>query len=102
IGSGDEVIPTPMTFAASVNVIEHVGAQPILVDVEPDTLNIDPALVAAAITPRTRAVLPVHFAGHPADLDPIAELATAHRPAAIQAPPPPLPPPHPNPPPPPP
>ena len=84
IGPGDEVITTPMTFAASVNVIEHVGARPILVDVEPDTLNIDPALVAAAITPRTRAVLPVHFAGHPADLDPIAELATTHRLAVIE------------------
>jgi dTDP-4-amino-4,6-dideoxygalactose transaminase len=84
IGPGDEVITTPMTFAASVNVIEHVGAQPILVDVEPDTLNLDPALVAAAITPRTRAVLPVHFAGHPADLDPIAELATTHRLAVIE------------------
>jgi len=84
IGPGDEVITTPMTFAASVNVIEHVGARPILVDVQPDTLNIDPALVAAAITPRTRAVLPVHFAGHPADLDPIAELATTHRLAVIE------------------
>jgi dTDP-4-amino-4,6-dideoxygalactose transaminase len=84
IGPGDEVITTPMTFAASVNVIEHVGAQPVLVDVEPDTLNLDPALVAAAITPRTRAVLPVHFAGHPADLDPIAELATTHRLAVIE------------------
>src|SRR5882672_7438799 len=84
IGPGDEVITTPMTFAASVNVIEHVGARPILVDVEPDTLNIDPAQVAAAITPRTRAVLPVHYAGHPADLDPIAELATAHRLAVIE------------------
>src|SRR5258707_421747 len=84
IGPGDEVITTPMTFAASVNVIEHVGARPILVDVEPDTLNIDPAQVAAAITPRTRAVLPVHYAGHPADLDPIGELATAHRLAVIE------------------
>ncbi|HTE64739.1 MAG TPA: aminotransferase class I/II-fold pyridoxal phosphate-dependent enzyme, partial [Candidatus Binatia bacterium] len=68
IGPGDEVITTPMTFAASVNVIEHVRARPVLVDVEPDTLNIDPAAVAAAITPRTKALLPVHFAGHPADL----------------------------------
>ncbi|MGE5754424.1 MAG: DegT/DnrJ/EryC1/StrS family aminotransferase, partial [Planctomycetaceae bacterium] len=65
VGRGDEVITTPMTFAASVNVIEHVGATPVLVDVEPDTLNLDPARVEAAITPRTRVILPVHFAGHP-------------------------------------
>src|SRR6059058_5563596 len=69
IRPGDEVITTPMTFAASVNVIEHVGARPVLVDVEPDTLNIDPRAVAAAITPRTRAILPVHYAGHPVELD---------------------------------
>jgi dTDP-4-amino-4,6-dideoxygalactose transaminase len=79
IGAGDEVITTPITFAASVNVIEHVGARPVLVDVEADTLNIDPRRIATAITPRTRGVLPVHFAGHPVDLDPIRELATAHR-----------------------
>jgi dTDP-4-amino-4,6-dideoxygalactose transaminase len=79
IGPGDEVITTPLTFAASVNVIEHVGARPVLVDVEPDTLNIDPRRVAAALTPRTRGLLPVHFAGHPVDLDPLRELAEAHR-----------------------
>jgi dTDP-4-amino-4,6-dideoxygalactose transaminase len=78
IGPGDEVITTPMTFTASVNVIEHVGARPVLVDVEPDTLNIDPHKVAAAITPRTRAILPVHYAGHPADLDALRALARAH------------------------
>ncbi len=78
IGAGDEVITTPLTFAASVNVIEHVRARPVLVDVEADTLNIDPAAVARAITPRTRAILPVHFAGHPADLDPLNALADAH------------------------
>ena len=77
IGPGAEVITTPMTFAASVNVIEHVGARPVLVDVEPDTLNLDPGLVAAAVTPRTRAILPVHYAGHPAALDPIDDLARA-------------------------
>jgi dTDP-4-amino-4,6-dideoxygalactose transaminase len=75
IGPGDEVITTCLTFAASVNVIEHVGARPILVDVEPDTLNIDPASVERAITPRTKAILPVHFAGHPVDLDAIHALA---------------------------
>lgn len=76
-GPGDEVITTPNTFCASVNVIEHVGAKPVLVDVEPDTLNIDPALVARAVTKRTRVIIPVHFAGHPADLDPILEVASA-------------------------
>jgi len=75
IGPGDEVITTCLTFAASVNVIEHVGARPILVDVQPDTLNIDPAGVERAITPRTKAILPVHFAGHPVDLDAILALA---------------------------
>jgi dTDP-4-amino-4,6-dideoxygalactose transaminase len=77
IGPGDEVITTPITFTASVNVIEHVGARPVLVDVEPDTLNIDPAAVAAAVTPRTRAILPVHYAGHPVDLDALHAVARA-------------------------
>jgi dTDP-4-amino-4,6-dideoxygalactose transaminase len=79
IGPGDEVITTPLTFAATVNVIEHVGARPVLVDVEPDTLTIDPSQIAAAITPRTRAIIPVHYAGHPADMDPIHEMARGHR-----------------------
>ncbi|HEX9704681.1 MAG TPA: DegT/DnrJ/EryC1/StrS aminotransferase family protein [Gemmatimonadales bacterium] len=78
IGPGDEVVTTPLTFAASVNVIEHVGARPVLADVEPDTLNLDPARVAAAITPRTKAILPVHYAGHPVNLDALRELATQH------------------------
>lgn len=78
IGPGDEVITTPMTFAASVNVIEHVGARPVLADVEPDTLNLAPDAVEAAITPRTKAILAVHYAGHPVELDPIEELARAH------------------------
>ena len=75
IGPGDEVITTPITFAATANVIEHVGARPVLVDVEPDTLNIDPVRVAEAITPRTRALLPVHFAGHPVERDVLEALA---------------------------
>ncbi len=79
IGPGDEVITTPLTFAATVNVVEHVGARPVLVDVEPDTLTIDPARTEAAITPRTRAIIPVHYAGHPADMDPIYALAREHR-----------------------
>jgi dTDP-4-amino-4,6-dideoxygalactose transaminase len=75
---GDEVITTPMTFCACANVIEHIGATPRLVDVEPDTLNIDPVAVEAAVTPRTRAIMAVHYAGHPADLDPIYDIA-CHR-----------------------
>lgn len=78
IGPGDEVITTPMTFCSSVNVIEHVGATPVLADVEPDTLTIDPQAVAAAITPRTKAIMPVHYAGHPADMRPLLDLARAH------------------------
>jgi dTDP-4-amino-4,6-dideoxygalactose transaminase len=78
IGPGDEVITTTMTFVATVNVIEHVGARPVLVDVEPDTLNLDPSAVEAAITPRTRAIIAVHFAGHPAELDELRALASAH------------------------
>ena len=84
IGPGDEVITTPLTFAASVNVIEHVRARPVLVDVEPDTLNIDPVAVARAITPRTRAILPVHFAGHPAELDHLFTLADRHQLAVVE------------------
>jgi dTDP-4-amino-4,6-dideoxygalactose transaminase len=75
IGAGDEVITTCMTFTASVNVIEHVGATPVLVDVEPDTLNLNPVLVERAITPRTKAILAVHFAGHPVELDAIRTIA---------------------------
>ena len=78
VRSGHEVITTPMTFAATVNVIEHVGARPVLVDVEPDTLNIDPNRVEAAITPRTRAITAVHFAGHPADMKSLREIAARH------------------------
>lgn len=78
IGPGDEVIVPTLTFAATANVVEHVGAKPVLVDVEPDTLCIDPEAVRAAVTPRTRAVMPVHYAGHPADLDPLFEIAAEH------------------------
>src|SRR5690349_10147993 len=75
IGPGDEVITTPMTFTSSVNVIEHVGATPVLADVDPETLNIDPAKVAEKITPRTKVIMPVHFTGHPVDLRPLQDLA---------------------------
>jgi perosamine synthetase len=78
VGPGDEVITTPMTFAATVAVIEHLGARPVLVDVDPVSLNIDPARVDEAITPRTRAILPVHFAGQACDMDAILATARAH------------------------
>ncbi len=84
VRAGDEVITTPMTFCACANVIEHLGATPVLVDVEPDTLNLSPTGVDAAITPRTRAVLAVHYAGHPADLDPIEDIARSHGVALIE------------------
>ncbi len=78
IGPGDQVITTPLTFAASVNVIEHVGATPILVDVEADTLNINPRLVEKAITPATKAIIAVHYAGHPVELDALRNIAERH------------------------
>jgi dTDP-4-amino-4,6-dideoxygalactose transaminase len=76
---GDEVITTPMTFCATANAILHAGAQPVFADCERDSMNIDPDAVAAAITPRTRAILPVHFAGRPANLDALGALAKKHR-----------------------
>jgi dTDP-4-amino-4,6-dideoxygalactose transaminase len=84
IGPGDEVITSTLTFASTVNVIEHVGARPVLVDVEPDTLNLDSHRVAAAITSRTKAIIVVHFAGHPADLDALAALAQTHGIALVE------------------
>lgn len=79
IGPGDEVITTPMTFCSTVHVIEHVGARPVLADVDPVTLTIDPDCVEAAITPRTRAILPVHLYGHPCDMDRLLDIAERHK-----------------------
>ncbi|HEX9630533.1 MAG TPA: DegT/DnrJ/EryC1/StrS family aminotransferase, partial [Pyrinomonadaceae bacterium] len=73
IGQGDEVITTPMTFCATVNATIHAGATPVLADVDPLTMNIDPAEVEARITPKTKAILPVHFAGRAANMDAIME-----------------------------
>jgi dTDP-4-amino-4,6-dideoxygalactose transaminase len=84
IRPGDEVITTPMTFCACANVIEHLGAVPVLADVEPDTLNLSPTAVEAAVTPRTRAILAVHYAGHPADLDPIEDIAKQQNAVVIE------------------
>lgn len=72
---GDEVITTPMTFCSTVHVIEHLGAIPVMVDVEPDNLTIDPELIMDAVGPKTRGILPVHIYGHPCAMDEIAGIA---------------------------
>ena len=71
VGPGDEVITTPITWPATANVIVHTGATPVFADVRASDLNIDPEHVAALVGPRTKAILPVHLAGQPADLDPL-------------------------------
>jgi dTDP-4-amino-4,6-dideoxygalactose transaminase len=78
LGPGDEVITTPLTFVATINVILHVGATPVLADVDPRTMNIDPARIAERITRRTAAILPVHFAGRACDMTAIMKLARRH------------------------
>ncbi|MFQ5612754.1 MAG: DegT/DnrJ/EryC1/StrS family aminotransferase [Anaerolineae bacterium] len=78
LGPGDEVILPSLTFVATANAVRYTGATPVLVDSEAETWNIDPAAVAAAITPRTRALIPVHLYGHPADMDPLRALADEH------------------------
>lgn len=78
IKEGDEIITTPMTFASTVSMIILAGGTPVLADIEPGTLNIDIAKVAEKITPATRAVIPVHFAGQSCDLDPLFALARQH------------------------
>jgi dTDP-4-amino-4,6-dideoxygalactose transaminase len=74
IGPGDEVITSPITWPATANVVVHAGATPVFVDVRDDDLNIDPAAIAHAVTPRTKAIIPVHLAGQSCDLDPIHAL----------------------------
>ena len=78
IGPGDEVIVPTLTFVATANAVRYTGATPVFVDSELDTWNIDPARIADGITPHTRAIIPVHVYGHPADMQPILELARKH------------------------
>lgn len=78
VGPGDEVITTPMTFCATVNAIIHAGATPVLADVDPDTMNIDPRAVRAKITAKTRALVPVHFAGRACEMDELMAIAVEH------------------------
>jgi dTDP-4-amino-4,6-dideoxygalactose transaminase len=78
VGRGDEVITTPFTFVATVSAIDYTGAKPVFVDIDPNTLTLDPAKLEAAITPATKAIVPVHIHGRPADMDPILEIAKRH------------------------
>jgi len=79
VGPGDEVITTANTFIATAEAISFCGAKPVFVDVEEKTFNMDPALLAAALTDKTKAVIPVHLYGQPADMDPIMDIARSHK-----------------------
>jgi len=78
VGPGDEVITTPYTFVATSWAISYVGAKPVYVDIKDGTMNLDPNLLERAITPRTKAIMPVHLYGHPFDLDPVLAIAQKH------------------------
>ena len=84
IGPGDQIITTPITFPSTANVILHSGAEVIFADIDPETLNIDPDKVAERITPRTKAIIPVHMAGQPCDLDALKKIADQHNLMMIQ------------------
>src|ERR1035437_7634347 len=83
LGPGDEAITTPMTFCAAANCILYQGATPVFADVSPDTLNLDPKEVAKRVSARTKAIIAVDYAGHPAALDELGQLAKAHSQRAL-------------------
>jgi dTDP-4-amino-4,6-dideoxygalactose transaminase len=84
VGPGDEVVTTPFTFAATSNAVLYRGGTPVFADVQADTKNVDPANVAKAVTKDTKAIIPVHYAGHPVDLDEIHAVARDHSLAVIE------------------
>jgi dTDP-4-amino-4,6-dideoxygalactose transaminase len=84
VGAGDEVITVPFTFVASVAAILYAGARPVLVDIDSHSFNINPAAIEVAITPQTKAIMPVHLYGQTADMDPILEIARRHRLVVIE------------------
>jgi perosamine synthetase len=84
VGPGDEVVTTPFSFVASANCALYEGATPVFADIDPQTLNLDPAAVEAAISPRTKAILPVHIFGYPAELDALGTLARQHELAIVE------------------
>jgi perosamine synthetase len=84
VGPGDEVVTTPFSFVASANCVLYEGANPVFADIDPNTLNLDPAAVEAAITPRTKAILPVHIFGYPAELAELEAIAARHGLAIVE------------------
>ena len=84
LGPGDEVITTPLTFCATANAIIHAGPTPVLADIDASTMNIDVESVRAKLTPRTKAILPVHFAGRPCEMDRLMALAESNGLAVVE------------------
>ncbi len=84
VGRGDEVITVPFTFIATASAIDYTGATPVFVDIDPKTFTMDPARIEAAITPKTKAIIPVHLYGQAADMDPILEIARRHKLVVIE------------------